>query len=385
MAEDSDEEKTESPSDRRLERAREEGNIPRSRELSSVLMLVAMASILYGSSQHLKNSMFSLMQAGLSFNRESASMPQYLTERFAELIMPIAKLWIPMLFGIAALVAIANILVGGWYFNPNPLMPKFDRVNPFKGLMRLFSKHSLEELVKAMIKSGWLAIVAVWLLIKYQGVTFTLGLVPSPTAFYDASAWLGEMFMRLSAALLVIVFIEVPWVLYSYYKSLRMTKQEVRDESKESDGDPHIKARIRQLQREAARKRMMTQVPKANVVIVNPTRYAVALRYEASMAAPQIVAKGMGRVAQRIRDIATENKISIVSAPPVARALYYHGDLDRTIPATLFSAVAEVLAYVYQMEEAITYRQPEPLLPTEWSVPQELDVEDTGAEEDEED
>jgi flagellar biosynthetic protein FlhB len=373
MAEDSELEKTESASERRLEQAREEGNIPRSRELSSVLLLFSMSTLLYNSRDTLGRSLFDTLRAGLAFTHTELEHPHSMIERMQELGLPIAKLWLPPLFSLAGAVAVTHILIGGWFFKPDAIFPKFSRLNPIAGLGRLFSSHSVEELIKAMLKTALLGGVAAWLVMKYHPTILAFALGRDTAVFYEATSWLGEMMMRLTAALLVILFIEIPWVLYSYYKSLRMTKQELRDESRESDGDPHVKGRIRQLQRESARKRMMSQVPTSNVVVVNPTRYAVALTYNASMSAPEVTAKGMGRIAQRIRDLATEHDIMIVTAPPVARALYYYGDLEKTIPPALFNAVAEVLAYVYQIQEAQLYEHNQPSLPDKWSVPDELD------------
>jgi flagellar biosynthesis protein FlhB len=375
MAEDSELEKTESASERRLEQAREEGNIPRSKEMGSILLLFTMATLLYNSRDTLGRSLFDVLRAGLTFDARHFQRPENMFERMTELGTPIANLWLPTLFFVALVVAVAHILVGGWFFKPDAIFPKFSKLNPFAGLARLFSSHSVEELVKAVIKTGLLGGVATWLMVKYHATILAFGMGRDIAVFYEATSWLGEMLMRLTSSLMIIILIEVPWVLYSYHKSLRMTKQELRDESKDSDGDPHVKGRIRQLQREAAKKRMMSQVPQSNVVVVNPTRYAVALKYEAGMTAPQILAKGMGQIAQRIRQLADENDILVVTAPPVARALYYYGALEKTIPPALFNAVAEVLAYVYQLQEADLYDKDEPDLPEKWSVPTELDPE----------
>jgi flagellar biosynthetic protein FlhB len=212
--------------------------------------------------------------------------------------------------------------------------------------------------------------------VVWQDVNEVVSIIAAPidAGLPHLASMVGFTFIAVSGSMLLIVAIDVPFQLWNHAKQLRMTKEEVRQESKETEGDPHVKARIRQLQREAARRRMMSEVPKADVIVTNPTHYAVALRYqEGRMGAPQVVAKGAALLAQRIRELGEENRVPILEAPSLARALYRHAELGQEIPAKLYTAVAEVLAYVYQLRRYRTYGGTEPETPHELPVPPELD------------
>jgi flagellar biosynthetic protein FlhB len=369
MAEDSDLERTESASARKLEQARTRGNIPRSRELATfaVLLVTGAAIALAGPYlfEHLRSMMRNLLAFGRADIEDTGMMGRNLAEASFDalwIVLPIA--------GAVLFAAIAsNLIISGWNFTFEALEAKFEKLDPIAGVKRMFSWNSLAELVKALLKGALIAGVAGWMIwVQREGI---LSLAAEP--FEAAMPHFGQItlytFLAAAAAFAVIAAIDVPFQLWNYAKSMRMTKEEVRQENKEMEGDPQIKARIRSLQREAARRRMMQAVPKADVVVTNPTHFAVALQYqEQKMAAPLVVAKGSQMVAERIKELARENRVPIVEAPPLARALHRHVEVGDPIPDSLFTAVAQVLAYVYQLN-----RQMNPALPSDWQVPANLD------------
>ncbi|HZV54231.1 MAG TPA: flagellar biosynthesis protein FlhB [Rhodocyclaceae bacterium] len=350
MAEESDLERTEPASARRLEKARAEGQVPQSRELMAFLVMASAVGGFWVLGDWLTHHASSLVRHGLSFNRDAAFNPEAMTTVFAELSWE-ALIFTAPLFLLTIVAAVATpVALGGWLFSPQALSPKFGRMDPLKGIKRMFSWHSLGELVKAILKAMLIGGVIYWVVRKQQDQLFALAVQPLDTALPAFGHMLIFAVIALVAGLAVIAAIDVPFQLWRYYAGLRMTREELRQEMKELEGDPQLKARIRSQQREMARKRMMAEVPKADVVVTNPTHFAVALKYDRErMGAPQVVAKGMNLVADKIRDLAAEHRVPVLEAPPLARALYRHADVGDQIPAALYTAVAEVLAYVYQL------------------------------------
>jgi flagellar biosynthetic protein FlhB len=252
---------------------------------------------------------------------------------------------------VAALLA--PMAIGGWNLSFGVLAPDFTRLSPIAGFARMFSMRGVVELAKAFIKFALCAVIAVIFLWHKTGEMLGLGAEPTGAAVGHAISLSGQALLAISAGLALIAAIDVPWQIFQHMKQLRMTRQEIREEMKESDGNPEVKGRIRQMQQTLAKRRMMQEVPKADVVVTNPTHFSVALRYDDKrMRAPIVVAKGADAVAARIREIATENKIPILEAPPLARALFRSVDLNREVPANLYVAVAQVLTYVYQLRAA---------------------------------
>ncbi|ARP94325.1 flagellar biosynthesis protein FlhB [Bordetella genomosp. 13] len=374
MAEDSDLEKTEAASPRRLEKAREEGQIARSRELGTFLLLAAGVAGLWMGAGALYRGLTSVLRAGLAFDprvgRDSAVMVEQAATGIAEALMLVLPL-----FGILAVVAVfSNVALGGFILTTKPLMPNFDKLDPIAGVKRLFSAQTVVELLKAVAKALLVGGVAAWVLWYYHEQMLGLS-AAAPTAAISQTLKLVALCSALIvASLVLIVVLDVPWQIYSHLKKLRMTKEDVRQEHKESDGDPHVKARIRQQQRAMARRRMMSEVPTADVVVTNPTHYAVALRYaEGQAGAPKVVAKGTGLIALRIRELAAEHRVPTLEAPPLARALHQHVELGQEIPVALYTAVAEVLAWVFQLRSWRAGSGAEPAPPSALNVPAELD------------
>ncbi|WP_373976255.1 flagellar biosynthesis protein FlhB [Chitinibacter sp. SCUT-21] len=375
MAEDSDLERTEPASPKRIEDARKKGQVPRSHELTSFATLMVGLVAVITTGPDLYAAMKKVMVTALSFNRAQIWQSQLMTEQLFELSR-IAVIAILPIFGACVLISILTpILIGGWLFSAEALGPNFGRMNPMSGIGRMFSPRTIVETIKTVLKSGLIGGVAAWLMWNEKEQFIALLAMPAESAFAMAWQMTRHTLLLVASTMAVIALIDVPYQLWDYYKGLRMTKEEVRQENKEAEGDPHVKGRIRQLQREAARKRMMAEIPKANVVVTNPTHYAVAIRYDNQMRAPIVVAKGSFLLAERIIEIAKDSKVAVIRTPPFARALYHHADLGEEIPTALYTATAEVLAYIYQLD---LYRKEggfEPVLNTNLPVPPELDPE----------
>ena len=376
MAEESDLERTEPASARRIEKAREEGNVPQSRELMAFLVMAAGTGGLWALGGWLTQRASAIVRQGLTFGRDSAFDPGAMATSFANLSWDALVLGAP-LFGLTILAAVvAPALLGGWVFSPKSLGLQLDRLDPLRGLKRMFSWQSLMELVKAVLKSLLIGGIIFWVVRLEQDRLFALLALPLEGALSSFGGMLMLSALALVAGLAIIAAIDVPFQLWQYYSRLRMTREELRQEMKETEGDPQLKARIRSQQREVARKRMMAQVPKADVVVTNPTHFAVALKYDRErMGAPQVVAKGMNLVAERIRELATEHRVPILEAPPLARALYRHTEIGDQIPAALYTAVAEVMAYIYQLNQFMSGggQLLPPTAPTRIAVPADMD------------
>ncbi|QAU34328.1 flagellar biosynthesis protein FlhB [Janthinobacterium sp. 17J80-10] len=374
MADDSDLERTEPASPRRLEQAREEGDVPRSRELATCTVLMAAGVGLWALGDHMMRPLRRLLVAGLSFERAQAFDPELLLAALAAKLGDVLLAFAP-LAGLLILVALGSpLLIGGWLFSTKSLQPNFAKLNPMTGIGNMFSANSAVELLKAIAKTLLVGVVAWKVAASQMDAVMGLG-VESIT---QGTAHLGHIlivsFISIVGALVLIALIDAPYQMIHYANKLKMTREELRQEAKESDGNPEIKAKIRQQQREMARRRMMSEIPSADVVVTNPTHYAVALKYtDGKMRAPQVVAKGADEVAAKIREIARENNVPLLEAPPLARALFRHAELGDEIPEALYTAVAEVLAYVFQLR---VYRQQggsRPSAPTAVDVPPELD------------
>ncbi|MDE2138222.1 MAG: flagellar biosynthesis protein FlhB [Gammaproteobacteria bacterium] len=357
-------ERTEQPTTKRREQAREQGQVPRSADLGAALVLLTAAAgleLLGGWSGRQLNA---LMRAGLSFPRERAldesAALGTLASMTAHALYACAPLW-----GLTVLAALAAPLaLGGRGFHPKALLPDFSRLSPGAGFARMFSLNGAVELGKAFAKFGLLALVAALVLWRQTGAILALSAEPVPVAIVHAASITGVALLALAATLALIAAVDVPWQLWRYTQQLRMTREQVREEMKESEGSPEVKGRIRKIQGERARRRMMREVPKADVVVVNPTHFAVALRYdEQRMRAPIVVAKGQDLIAARIRAVAEEHRVPIFEAPPLARALHRHVEIGAEIPASLYVAVAQVLTYLAQLRAARKDGAPLPELP----------------------
>lgn len=365
MAENDAQEKTEKATPKRLEESRRKGEVPRSRDLSAAAVTVAVGGALYGLGAQLAGDMAGLVHISLSLTRDQAMDSALLVPTFVSAVGEGLRACAPVLL-IALLAALlAPMLLGGWNFSTEALFPKFGRLNPLAGLKRMFSLRSLIELGKALAKFAVVAGIAVLVLWTQAPALMGLGREAPASAIGHAVKLAGQGLLAVSAGLLLIAAVDVPLQLWQHAKKLRMSRQEVREEMKETEGSPEVKGRIRQLQQQLARQRMMQEVPNADVVITNPTHFAVALRYdEQRMRAPVVVAKGTDRVAARIRELATEHAVPIFEAPPLARVLYRNVDIGAEIPASLYVAVAQVLTYVFQLRTVRRHGGPMPPKPS---------------------
>ncbi len=381
MAEDQHLEKTEPASQRRLEKAREEGQVARSQELNTCAVLLGSGLLLYISAAGLMHDARMLLAGGLTLTREqmldSHQMLPLLFQHAWHALLALG----PLLALVIAIVVLSQTGVGGWVFSTKPFTPQFSRLDPIAGFGRMFSKHSLVELGKALLKTILVAVVvgvAIW---KERETLIALLAMSLPDGIASIGRLLGLTFIVGAGSLALVVAIDVPFQIWEHHQRLRMTKEEVRQEMKETEGDPHIKARIRQQQREMARRRMMAAVPTADVVVTNPTHYAVALKYESTGGrAPRVIAKGADAVAAKIRELAQEHHVPLLEAAPLARALYKHTDLGDEIPTALYKAVAEVLAYVFQLRSYRPGAGQAPRAPRDLPVPPELDIPSPSAE-----
>ena len=373
-SQESDLEKTEPATPKKLEKAREDGQVARSPELTTFILLLVAAGGVWFMGSSLMGQLLAVMRNGLRLERELAFDSQLMLPRLAQQVFDASLALLPLFLFLTVAALAAPMLMSGWLFSAKALQPDFKRINPMSGLGRMFSKRSLVELIKALSKA--LVIGGVGTLILWHSRDAVLSLVSQSVEIGITSMGhlLGLSFFIIAGSMLLIVLIEVPFQIWDHAEQLKMTKEEVRKEMKETEGDPYVKARIRSLQREAARKRMMAEIPKADVIITNPTHYAVALRYQdAAMRAPKVVAKGSHLLAGRIRELAQQHQIPILESPRLARALYHHTELGDEIPETLYTAVAEVLAYVFQLRRYREYGGAVPQLSQELPVPEELD------------
>jgi flagellar biosynthetic protein FlhB len=374
MAEESDLEKTEPASPRRLEKAHEEGQVARSRELVTFVMLAVGISALWGTGEMMGGHFGSAMRNGLQFERASAFDASHMLGQAGTTVVHALQAVIPLLALMLVAALVAPMLLGGWLFSGKSMAPKFSKLNPVAGIGRMFSTESLAELVKTIVKSLLIGGIA-WHVLSGK-LPAMMGLLAEPvnSALPHTLRLVLVCCALIIASLLLVVLIDVPYQLWSHAHKLRMSREDLRQEQKESDGDPQVKAQIRRQQQQMAKRRMMAEVPKADIIVTNPTHYAVALKYlDKEMRAPRVVAKGTDLVALRIRAMAQENNIPVLEAPPLTRALYRHTRLGEEIPMALYAAVAEVLAWAYQLQRQHDEGGEVPRTPRDLPVPEALD------------
>ncbi|HGA2318442.1 TPA: flagellar biosynthesis protein FlhB [Pseudomonas putida] len=366
MAEsESGQDKTEDPTDKRKRDAREKGEIARSKELNTVASTLAGAGALLAFGGNLAETLMKLMQMNFSLTREvltdERSMGMFLLASGKMAIWAVQ----PILMLLFVIAFVSPIALGGFIFSGSLLQPKFSRMNPLSGIKRMFSLNSLTELLKAMANFMVILVVALVVLGNDRQALQAIANEPLEQAIIHSVQVVGWSALWMAAGLLLIAAADVPYQLWQTHKKLKMTKQEIKDEYKDSEGKPEVKQRIRQLQREVSQRRMMAAVPQADVIITNPTHYAVALQYdpEKGGVAPLLVAKGTDFIALKIREIGVEHKVQILESPALARAIYYSTEVEGEIPAGLYLAVAQVLAYVFQIRQyrAGKGKRPEPL------------------------
>jgi flagellar biosynthesis protein FlhB len=364
MAETENEDRTEQASERRLQEAREKGEIPRSRDLSGAMVVLAGASMLLSGGATLYAHMQRIYGMSLGYSREALFSDHLMTRVLSEVVGEMFSLLTPI-FAATLLAAVgSSVLIGGFNFSSEALVPNFARLDPIAGFGRLFSLNGLIELGKSLLKILFIGSALVLLLRYDEGSVMQTGKEAIGAGIGQSLSLVAHAALLFAVVLGLIGGLDAVWQRFDYARKHRMSKQEVKDEHKDTDGNPQLKGRIRQMQMQIARRRMIQEVPKADVVVVNPTHFAVALRYDdARMRAPRVVAKGVDVLAQQIRLVADAHRIPLVEAPPLARALYATTDLGHEIPAALYVAVAQILAYVYQLKQAVKHGGVKPTVP----------------------
>jgi flagellar biosynthetic protein FlhB len=343
-------ERTEEPSQKRLQDARERGQVPRSRELTNFATMIGGSAMLVAVGGSLATHLSQMVRHGLVIDPQNLRDTDGMMRALGEASISALTVLLPVFGALIGLVLLASLLLGGWNFSPQAMAPDFTRLSPLAGIKRLFGLRGATELGKALMKcavvGGVCAAIVSW---TFRDVLALAHMEPR-AAIGRGAGLLSWSFVWLCASLALVAIVDVPLQLFQFKQSLRMTRQEVRDEAKESDGRPETKQRIRQMQQTLARRRMMHKVPTADVVIVNPTHFAVALKYDPKqMRAPRVLAKGVDLVAQNIRRIAEEHRVPVFESPKLARALYRSTDLNKEIPAGLYVAVAQVLSYIFRV------------------------------------
>ncbi len=352
MAEESFQEKTEQPTPKKLEKAKQEGNVPKSSEVSSALILMTSLAVFIFLGSWMFWSLSSFM-GGVLKNAGTLSLDESSLFPFVTYVLShVFKVLLPLMLTVLIAGVIGNVVQFGFVFSSKPFVPNISKLSPISGLKKLLSLKSLVEVIKALCKFAFVSVIAyIVLRSEMNGFPDLMAMgISSILAFIGKVAM--EICLYVCMALMVLAVLDFVYQRWQHRKNLRMTKQEVKDEAKQSEGDPKVKGRIKQIQLETARRRMMAQVPNADVVITNPTHLAIALKYKhEKMVAPQVIAKGADYIALKIREIAEKNGIPVVENKPLARTLYKTVELNGYIPVNIYKAVAEILAYVYRLKQ----------------------------------
>lgn len=345
-------EKSEDPTEKRKQDSRKKGEIARSRELNTLAVVLAGTGGLLMFGGALGQRIMQMMYKNFSLPREMLLDERYMAISLLQSAQMAGDGLIPLFVVLLIAAIVGPVSLGGWLFSMEALAPKFSRMNPLSGLKRMFSMKSIVELLKALGKFSIVLLVALFVLVRARNELIKFASEPLEMAILHSMQVVGWSALWLACGLIAIAVIDVPFQMWDSKQKLKMTKQEVRDEYKDSEGKPEVKSRIRQLQREMAERRMMSAIPEADVIITNPTHFAVALKYDSEKGqAPILLAKGGDFLALKIREIGNEHNIVLLESPALARAVYYSTELEQEIPAGLYLAVAQVLAYVYQLRQ----------------------------------
>jgi flagellar biosynthesis protein FlhB len=374
MSDDSAQDKQLPATARKLQKAKEEGQVVRSKDLGHFLVVLAATGVLMGLTPVWMNHMQKLLHAGLRFDARTVASPEMMVQRLNEWSLEGLLVVLPFAAGIMLAAVAASVLAGGWVMSFKVLQPKFSKLNPISGIGRVFSKQQLVDALKASLLGLILGVVGISLLYQAWPRTVDLLTMPLPAAIATLGVTLAEVLGSMLLVIAAFALIDWPLQKFMFAQRMRMSHQDLKEEFKQQEGNQEIKSRIKQLMREQSRKRMLAAVPTADLVVMNPTHYAVALKYdEASMGAPRVVAKGLDLLAFKIRDVATEHRVPVLEAPPLARALYANTEIDQEVPVALYTAVAQVMAYVFQLRQALTGQAPMPGNLPDLEVPRELD------------
>jgi len=371
-------EKSEQPTAKRLDEAKKKGQVARSRELNTMAITLLGGIAIVSMGGHFGAGLWDLMSGNFAIPRADIYEPMAMVRRLAMAIEDGLFMLLPFFLVVVVVAVLSSVALGGVAFSGDVMTPKLSKLNPIKGLKRVFSLKGLLEVFKALAKfalvGGTTALLLWHMLDDFLGLSqMELG-----QAVSEMGSLIGMAFVFIAATLILVAMVDVPFQIWDHHRQLKMTRQEIRDEMKETEGRPEVKGRIRTLQREMAQRRMMEEVPKADVIVTNPTHYAVALRYDQrDMLAPKVVAKGRDLVAANIRRIGLEHEVSLVESPMLARAIYFSTELGEAIPAGLYLAVAKVLAYVFQLRVYRVDGGEKPELSEDLPIPDKYQVQES--------
>jgi flagellar biosynthetic protein FlhB len=359
---------------RRLQKARQDGQVPRAKDLSNLAVLGGGMVLLFALVPWGYERLRHAIRLTFSFDQDLIRHPGLILEVLVLATTEALMFFLPLGIVLALVVSLSQIAVGSFAWSAKPLVPDISKIGVISGFKRLFSQQQLVEILKLLVITVLLAVVASVFVSTHMVEFGTLLLRPLESSLSQLGRWFVVGVGGLLTVVLLVALIDVPLQQYLHQNQLKMSLKEVRDEHKETEGNPQLKGKLRQRQREIAQGNSVSRVPAADLVVMNPTHYAVALKYdEKSMAAPHVIAKGADLIALRIRDVAKNNQVPVLQSPMLARALYAHTEIDQQVPAALFTAVAQVLAYVYRLRAALKGQGPMPGQPPEPQVPVELD------------
>ena len=377
-------EKTEQPTPKKLQDAKQKGQVPRSVDFNTTVMTIAAGSALLALGPGILSDVSSNFSKSFVLGKSQLFDSSAMLAMFESIVLSTLASVAPFLLLMLLVAIIAPGVLGGWVFTFENLAPKFSKLDPFKGIARIFSIKGLMELIKSLLKVIVVGSIAYLLFNQLFEQFLSMAFKPLVPSMVDVAGAMVWSLIAMACGMVLIAAIDAPFQVWQYRKQLRMTRQEVKDEMRDTDGKPEVKAKIRNLQQQMANARMMDEVPSADVVITNPTHFSVALRYDQeTMHAPVLIAKGTGLIALRIREIARENSIEIVESPPLARALFASTDLNQEIPSPLYVAVAQVLGFVFQLRLAqkngtTKPKRPRPEVPDDFLAAYDIRVDDEG-------
>ncbi|MFN1648375.1 flagellar biosynthesis protein FlhB [Vibrio rotiferianus] len=351
MSDQSSQDKTEKASPQKVKKARQEGQIPRAKEFTTAVIFLAVALYFYSQLSNIWQSMTGVFRYNMALTKDDLASPNQMVEQIGQSLAMIIEMLVPM-FAVIIIVTVAStLLLGGWMFRPANILPKLSKLNPLSGIKRMFSTRSLVELIKSTLKVTVIFAVLYGYLDNHLQPLLGMQSLPLNQGVTMIMSILFEGLLLMGFALLIFGVIDIPYQRWEHLKELKMTKQELKEEFKNNEGRPEVKQRIRQIQQQFARRKIDKMVPTADVVITNPTHYAVALKYDMSLSeAPFVVAKGVDETAMHIQRIARENQVEIINSPPLTRSIYYTTAIEQAIPSQLYIAVAHILTYVLQLK-----------------------------------
>ena len=362
----------------KIRKSKEKGQVARSKELATASVLISAAIALIAFGERLASEMLIMMRFGFSFDRSVLFSPEYMWLHMSGIVKGLAMPLFTILLMLFVISILGSSLLGGMLFSTQPMLPKWSRLSPAAGLKRMLGMQAWVELLKSILKVAVVVCMAWWVLVATFDQILDLSVSPLPGSVFESLEMLSWMFLLLCCSMLLIVAIDVPYQIHKHSEELKMTKQEVKDEYRNSEGKPEVKQRIRQLQYEASQRKMMGDVPDADVIVTNPTHYSVAIKYEQDgTRAPYIVAKGVDFMALKIREVGREYEVPVMQSPPLCRAIYHTTEIGDEVPQELFAAIAQVLAYIYQLEQFRKGKSGRPkALPENLIIPKEFQYHD---------